>query len=287
MKKLPSVFRIPQENILALRIKLDVKNAILLSHLYFWSQKNKSKAITVEEKKYSRINYQSIIKALPILEITNKNTLTPRFAALERVGLIERFRALDNTLFVHLTELAHQLYGDAPVQSDQDSPVLSDQDSCPPETRQPCPAKTGQHNEENIEDFVLKESTSVIFDDAKEPEKDFSTSADASVLSLSKDKKPSLRGKEDVGENGDEPCQANNYILPSLVETNKYIVHLNDKERYAFDMSVRWIGRCLNRRPMDSLEDERYCRRVAYRSVRVGATYKFTPELVEAGRLAC
>lgn len=286
MKRRPSVFRIPQENILALGIKLDVKNAILLSHLYFWSQKNKSKAITVEGKKYSRINYSSIIKALPILEITNKNTLTPRFSALERVGLIERFRALDNTLFVHLTELALQLYGDAPIQSDQDSPIQSDQDRCPPETRQVCPTKAGQHNKELNKHLVLKEERSATFGCAKEPEKHLSASANASAFSLSKDVKNSAnREKEDFGENGEEPSQMSNDGLPTPKDANKYRTYLNDNEVRRFDRRTRQISWRLGCGA--SFSENRYARRVYFHLIRLGAMYKFTPEMAEAGRLAC
>ncbi len=303
MKRLPSVFRLPQEKLVAKGV--DVKNALLLSYINFWCERHKSKKVESNGEWFSRFHYPTILRDLPILGIRNKNALTPRIDKLHSLRLIDVHRKANNALYIRLTTSGQSLFDKASdnahdassmqnVCSEHGTPTVHETETALSngheqvftEPRHGCPTKPRQNKEVNKHISCNKEEISATSGRAKEPEKDFSASADASAFSLSKDETDSAnREKEDFGENGELPSQGNSFILPSLSTSNEYYARLNNRERWLFDFLVELIRKRLNRESTPS--DLRYCRRVCYRSIRTGATYSFAPEMVEAGRLAC
>lgn len=91
-------------------VKTDFKNWAIMSNIWFWYKKEKSKKIYNNGKKYIWIRYKTIIEDIPTLEITSKNALSKRFNELEEKGLIERFQTKNNTLYIHITELSELIY---------------------------------------------------------------------------------------------------------------------------------------------------------------------------------
>jgi len=305
MKKLPSVFRIPQSRIVErddLKA-LDVIDWIILSFVFYFISADDEKyrqTIIVDDEEFCRIRYSAILDYLPVLRLKSRGALTARFKRYVDAGLLKRNQAPEHTLYVCSTDLLHHVFTGDPLSPDEDfvftvvnSPVHGSEQPIHDGEQSVHGGEQGvhgseQHNKERKEkkEFLKERGADEVR--AKEmSEKLSNASANAPAFSLSQtnNQKDSANGKkEDFGENGELPSQGNSFILPSLTESNEYYTRLNNEERRLFDFLVLWICKHLNLESSPSAL--RYCRRVCFRSVRAGSTYRPIPEMAEAGRLA-
>jgi hypothetical protein len=83
-----------------------------LDYLSRWQlfSKGKSKKIIIDNEEYIWVNYLSILKNLPMLNIKSKSRLSEIIRSLKKNKLIKLFQSKDNTLYYRLTDLAVSLY---------------------------------------------------------------------------------------------------------------------------------------------------------------------------------
>jgi hypothetical protein len=107
---------IPQLGVVANHLldKTDVLDWIVLDYVRSFVSSKRAKAITKEGKRFVWINYVHLRKSLPIIKVKSKHALSRRVQKLAKLGLLEVFRARDNTLFARLTDLALGAYHTKP-----------------------------------------------------------------------------------------------------------------------------------------------------------------------------
>jgi hypothetical protein len=203
--KLLYSIKIPQVGVVAHEIldRTDMTDWAILYYIYHWERIKNAKKQTVRGEEYVWINYGHLIDSLPILKIRTKDAVTKRINKLERLKLIERFLAKDNTLFLKLTELSHSVFafhtqGEPAVQPESDSYPTTVGQPCPTRVRQPCPTEIGQHNKESLISNLDRSSNKVESEKAaldvlrkknispKSPKKSQDQQEPASVLNVEK-----------------------------------------------------------------------------------------------------
>lgn len=156
---------IPQLGIVAngLLDKTDPVDWILLDYIRRWELNKKAQAITKDGKRLIRINFKHLLESLPILhyfKIHSKPPITRKLQKLEKLGLIETFKAKDNTLFARLTEKAWECYQTRLSEQieDETSPPVSFREKRPVShiDKYPIPPREEQHNRESIENHNSK-----------------------------------------------------------------------------------------------------------------------------------
>lgn len=92
------------------RTNLDIKDAAILDYLKaFCASDDKSvKQLKIEENgitySYTWINFNYLIKQMPLLKINQKASISERLVKISKAGYIKTFKAPDNSLYVRLTE---------------------------------------------------------------------------------------------------------------------------------------------------------------------------------------
>lgn len=104
------------QSVLAQYKKLDIKDGAILDYLIaFCSSDDKSiRQLTIKERgvdyQYTWINYNHLIKEMPMLGIRSKEPITRRIKKIEKAGFIKTFRAPDMSLYIRLTPKIKELY---------------------------------------------------------------------------------------------------------------------------------------------------------------------------------
>lgn len=92
------------------KTKLDLKDCAILDYLkdFCSVEDRKIKRLTFTEKnreyRYTWINFNHLIKEMPLLRLKGKASISERMANLSKEGFIKTFLAPDNTLYVRTTE---------------------------------------------------------------------------------------------------------------------------------------------------------------------------------------
>ncbi|MHA1329804.1 MAG: hypothetical protein ACTSR2_01885, partial [Candidatus Hodarchaeales archaeon] len=97
---------------------LDIKDAAILDYLIAWCQADDrtSKQILVKEKeggreyRYTWINYNHLIREMPLLKIKQKASISTRIKKLSKVGFIKTFQAKNREMYIRLTEKIKELH---------------------------------------------------------------------------------------------------------------------------------------------------------------------------------
>lgn len=105
-----------QKAITELSPTLDVYDAVILDYLiHFCASDNKKiKRLTIQEAgnscKYTWMNFNYLIKELPILKIKGKATISRKLEKIQKAGYIKAWRAPDRSLYIRLTEKIDKLF---------------------------------------------------------------------------------------------------------------------------------------------------------------------------------
>lgn len=158
--KLQYSITIPQLGIVAngLLDKAEPVDWILLDYIRRWELNKRAQAITKDGKRLVRINFKHLLESLPILhyfKIHSKSPITRKLQKLEKLGVIETFKAKDNTLFARLTEKAWECYQTRLSKHTEDeiSPPVPLREKQPVShiEKYPVPPREEQHNRESID----------------------------------------------------------------------------------------------------------------------------------------
>ncbi len=106
---------------------VDIVDGLILSYIYrFYTLKPKNKKkedrrkfITVNNKRYLWIRYSRLISANPFLSIKSKSGVSKRINKLKKLGLIESYKAPDNSIYIRPTQILIDIYN---YRSDKESP---------------------------------------------------------------------------------------------------------------------------------------------------------------------
>jgi len=96
--------------------KLDIKDCAILDYLkdFCGIDDKKIKQLEITEKeityKYTWINFNHIIKEMPLLGIKQKASISERLKKIQKAGFIKMFRAPDRSIYIRLTEKIKELY---------------------------------------------------------------------------------------------------------------------------------------------------------------------------------
>ncbi len=92
------------------KTKLDLVDCAILDYLkkFCGVDDKRVKQLTITEEgkmyQYTWINFNYLIKQMPLLRIKSKSTISSRIQKIERAGFIKTFRAPDRSLYVRLAE---------------------------------------------------------------------------------------------------------------------------------------------------------------------------------------
>ena len=95
--------------------KLDIKDASILDYIIaFCGVDNKKvKQMNFEENgityRYTWINFNHIIKEMPLLKISSKGAISKRIDNLKKAGFIKTFLAPEGSLYIRITEEVNRL----------------------------------------------------------------------------------------------------------------------------------------------------------------------------------
>ena len=93
---------------------LDIIDGAILDYLHVYcSSPNKKidkQRIKDDDGDWTWINYQTLLKDMPLLKIKSSGALTPRIKRIEAVGYIETYRKGNQKLFIRLTEKIDELF---------------------------------------------------------------------------------------------------------------------------------------------------------------------------------
>jgi len=90
------------------KTKLDIKDAAILDYLraFCLADDKNVRRLTIEEGgkryNYTWINFNHLIKEMPLLGIKNKASISERIKKIEKEGFIKVFRAPDRSLYIRL-----------------------------------------------------------------------------------------------------------------------------------------------------------------------------------------
>ena len=109
--------------------KLDLKDAAILEYLRaFCSVDDKKiKQLTISENgidyKYTWINFNHLIKEMPLLGIKQKASISERIKKIEKSGYIKVFRAPDMSIYIRLTAKIKELEFNKDINSENSEDV--------------------------------------------------------------------------------------------------------------------------------------------------------------------
>ncbi|MDD3807374.1 MAG: hypothetical protein PHE86_04985 [Candidatus Marinimicrobia bacterium] len=138
--------------------KTDMVDWAIIDYLYHWYFAENSKVIIQKNVRYVWVNYNHLMKEMPMLRIKDKDAISARFKKLKKLGLIETWQAKDNTLYFSITSKCSNIIGfrqEAIPESKKDN--LSDSNGTgypieigqgyPIQIGQGYPIEIGQHNQ--------------------------------------------------------------------------------------------------------------------------------------------
>ena len=100
---------------------LDLKDCAILEYVKGWCSVDdkKVKQMTLEENgfiyRYTWINFNHLIKEMPLLGIKQKASISRRITKLENAKFIKTFRAPDGSLYIRLLPKIKELDFEDPV----------------------------------------------------------------------------------------------------------------------------------------------------------------------------
>ena len=93
---------------------LDIIDGAILDYLYVYcSSRNKKideQRIKDEDGDWTWVNYQTLLKDMPLLKIKSSGALTPRIKRIKAAGYIETYRKGNQKIFIRMTEKADELF---------------------------------------------------------------------------------------------------------------------------------------------------------------------------------
>lgn len=96
------------------KTNLDLVEGAILDYVYFYcnslNKKIDSQRIKDEFGTWTWINYQTLLKDMPLLRIKSSGALTPRIKSIEDAGYIETRREGNQKLFIRLTDKTDELF---------------------------------------------------------------------------------------------------------------------------------------------------------------------------------
>ena len=114
---------------------LDIIDGAILDYLHtYCSSRNKKidkQRIKDDDGDWTWVNYQTLLKDMPLLRIKSSGALTPRIKKIEEAGYIETYRKGNQKLFIRMNEKIDELFikKDSSIHEDEQ---LSSK-SCSPE----------------------------------------------------------------------------------------------------------------------------------------------------------
>lgn len=97
------------------KTKLDLKDCAILDYLRAFCQTDDKNIKQLEIKEagisynYTWINFNYLIKEMPLLRLKQKASISERIGKIEKAGFIKTFRAPDRSIYVRLTEKIKEL----------------------------------------------------------------------------------------------------------------------------------------------------------------------------------
>jgi len=88
----------------------DMNDWAILAYIKRWESNKKAKKVDTGRWEYVWVNYNRLITSLPLIHILTKNSVSKRIRKLESLGLLDKYQAADNTIYLRLTELADSVY---------------------------------------------------------------------------------------------------------------------------------------------------------------------------------
>lgn len=87
-----------------LSAKTDLIDWAIVDYLKDWHSAKKKRTIKVGSEQFIWVNFNYLMKSMPLLHIKEKNAISKRFKKLRDLGLIKTYRAPENTLYALLTQ---------------------------------------------------------------------------------------------------------------------------------------------------------------------------------------
>ena len=93
---------------------LDIIDFAIIDYIltWFFADNNKNKKIISENEEYTWINYNHLIKELPLLRINDKGGISHRITKLKKEGFLKTFQMKNGHIFIRPTEKIAFLYYD-------------------------------------------------------------------------------------------------------------------------------------------------------------------------------
>jgi len=94
--------------------KLDLIECAILDYLYFYcnstNEKIEKQRVRDERGTLTWINYQTLLKDMPLLKIKSSGALTPRIKKIEKEGFITTYRERNQKLFIKMNDKMDKLF---------------------------------------------------------------------------------------------------------------------------------------------------------------------------------
>lgn len=100
------VIKINQEAIekAGLSGKTNLIDWAIIDYLKDWYYSKKKRVMTINNEKFFWVNFNYLIKCMPLIHIKDKDAISRRFKKLRELELIKTCRAPENTMYVLLTQ---------------------------------------------------------------------------------------------------------------------------------------------------------------------------------------
>jgi DNA-binding MarR family transcriptional regulator len=89
--------------------RTDLIDWAIIDYIASWEKSKKKKTVIYKDKIYTWLNYQHLIKSLPLLGIKTKSAITKRLKKLKKLGLIYVYQLKSKEIYVSLTELTKSI----------------------------------------------------------------------------------------------------------------------------------------------------------------------------------
>jgi hypothetical protein len=110
--------------------RTDLIDWAIIDYIAGWGKSKKKKTVIYKEREYFWLNYQQLIKSLPLLKIKSKMGISKRLYKLKKLGLIYIYKSKSKEIFVSLTELTKSIIQPIPKFTELSTQVYS---TCKPE----------------------------------------------------------------------------------------------------------------------------------------------------------
>jgi hypothetical protein len=89
--------------------RTDLIDWAIIDYIASWEKSKKKKTVIYKEREYFWLNYQYLIKSLPLLGIKTKSGIAKRLNKLKRLGLVFIYRSKNKEIYISLTELTKSI----------------------------------------------------------------------------------------------------------------------------------------------------------------------------------